>query len=202
MKQRYTLTIADMELNVVSDDSPETVESLVGSVDRKMREILTTSRRCTKSEAALLCALDYCSDKVQALRKVKQQEALIDAKNTEITALSKENERLKVELETLRESLLAAQSARKEEALSFGAEESAEGAGTPEAAPEAPEQLAIPACEIASPSEAEAVPAAEPSAAEETPVREAIEPEEVEFDPTEIFRRVKANRSLRKGKRK
>ena len=40
MKQRYTITIADMEVNVISDGAPEAVEVLVGMVDRKMREIL------------------------------------------------------------------------------------------------------------------------------------------------------------------
>lgn len=192
MKQRYTLTIADMELNVVSDESPETVESLVGSVDRKMREILTSSRRCTKSEAALLCALDYCSDKVQALRKVKQQEALIDAKNTEIASLEKENDKLKVELETLRESLLAAQCAKSEQTLSVEASDPTKEEKQPAKAIEAPEQLAIPESEIDTASVEEAP----------DPAKETVEPEDVEFDPTEIFRRVKANRSLRKGKRK
>ena len=109
MKQRYTITIADMEINVVSDESPETVESLVGSVDRKMREILVASRRCTKAEAALLCALDYCSDKVIANRKVKQLENTLLLKDAEIQELVKQSEKLRIELETLRESLLAAQ---------------------------------------------------------------------------------------------
>lgn len=199
MKQRYTLTIADMELNVVSDESPETVESLVGSVDRKMREILTSSRRCTKSEAALLCALDYCSDKVQALRKVKQQEALIDAKNTEIASLEKENDKLKVELETLRESLVAMQSLKNEKQISVKSEKAPE-----EKAPEAPEQLSILESDVETAPVTEEVPVS--SLAEETvePTSEQkqIEPEDVEFDPAEIFRRVKANRSLRKGKRK
>lgn len=194
MKQRYTLTIADMEINVISDESPETVESLVGSVDRKMREILTVSRRCTKSEAALLCALDYCSDKVQALRKVKQQEALIDEKNTAILALEKENDKLRVELETLRESLTAMQSLKNEKALSdeplteaVPKEEKTE-AETP--AENEPVQLTIEEPVPAEPSPEEAP--AEPEMAH-------VEPEDVEFDPTEIFRRVKANRSFRKG---
>lgn len=194
MKQRYTLTIADMEINVISDESPETVESLVGSVDRKMREILTVSRRCTKSEAALLCALDYCSDKVQALRKVKQQEALIDEKNTAILALEKENDKLRVELETLRESLTAMQSLKNEKALSDEPlteavpEEEKTEAETP--AENEPVQLTIEEPVPAEPSPEEAP--AEPEMAH-------VEPEDVEFDPTEIFRRVKANRSLRKG---
>ncbi|MBR0454441.1 MAG: cell division protein ZapA, partial [Clostridia bacterium] len=58
MRQRYTITIADIEMNVISDESPEAVEALVGLVDRKMREICAGSKRCSKSEAALLCALD------------------------------------------------------------------------------------------------------------------------------------------------
>ena len=190
MKQRYTLTIADMELNVVSDESPEAVESLVGSVDRKMREILTSSRRCTKSEAALLCALDYCSDKVQALRKVKQIEAQLDAKTSALLAIEKENDRLKIELETLRASLLSAQSIKSEQALSNESAPSAKEEKQPDPSVDAPEQLAIPEIDSIS---AEDVP---------TPEKEQVEPEEVEFDPTEIFRRVKANRSLRKGKRK
>ena len=194
MKQRYTLTIADMEINVISDESPETVESLVGSVDRKMREILTVSRRCTKSEAALLCALDYCSDKVQALRKVKQQEALIDEKNTAILALEKENDKLRVELETLRESLTAMQSLKNEKVISDEPlteavpEEEKTEAETP--AENEPVQLTIEEPVPAEPSPEEAP--AEPEMAH-------VEPEDVEFDPTEIFRRVKANRSLRKG---
>ena len=199
MKQRYTLTIADMELNVVSDESPETVESLVGSVDRKMREILTSSRRCTKSEAALLCALDYCSDKVQALRKVKQQEALIDAKSTEIASLEKENDKLKVELETLRESLAAMQSLKNEQHLSTEFEKAPEGKMS-----DSPEQLTILASDVNDVPVLESSPTSSPEeeTAESASEQKQIEPEDVEFDPTEIFRRVKANRSLRKGKRK
>lgn len=200
MKQRYTLTIADMELNVISDESPETVESLVGSVDRKMREILTTSRRCNKSEAALLCALDYCSDKVQALRKVKQQEAVIDEKNTLIQSLEKENDKLRVELETLRESLVAMQNLKTEHTLAEEptAEKEPE---TEDATVSEPEQLTIDAPEEEILVAEETTPEIVEASAE--PEKTTVEPEDVEFDPTEIFRRAKANRSFRKsGKRK
>ena len=40
MKQKYTITIADVQMNVIAEESPDTVEGLVGMVDRKMREIL------------------------------------------------------------------------------------------------------------------------------------------------------------------
>ena len=77
MHQKYTLTISDIEINVISDESPEAVEALVSIVDRKMREISSKSRNCSKAEAAILCSLDYCSDKIRAQRKIKALEAKI-----------------------------------------------------------------------------------------------------------------------------
>ena len=207
MKQRYTITIADMEVNVVSDGSPEAVESLVGIVDRKMREILLANRRCSKSEAALLCALDYCSDKLDAMRKQKQLEGTLDMKDAELRsmqkeldALKKDNDKLLFELETLRESLLAAQAQKREEALAKEAEAIEEAPAAP--AEETVEQITI--------AEVEEAPAETPETEEpkteapavEAPAeepKETIAPEDVEFDPTEIFRRAKANRSIRKG---
>ena len=76
MKQKYRITIADIEMNVISDESPEAVEALVGLVNRKMNDIMGPGRQCPKSEAALLCALDYCSDRIKAQRKLKALESL------------------------------------------------------------------------------------------------------------------------------
>ena len=83
MKQKYTLSIADVVLNVTVDEAPETVEYIVGVIDRKMREILLKSRYCPKTQAALLCALDLCAD------KLKTREEL-EAVRDELTAISDE----------------------------------------------------------------------------------------------------------------
>ena len=85
MKQKYTLSIADVVLNVTVDEAPEKVEYIVGVIDRKMRDILLKSKYCPKTQAALLCALDLCADKVKAKEE-------IDALNDEIASL---NEKLK-----------------------------------------------------------------------------------------------------------
>ena len=72
MKQKYSLSIADVILNVTVDESPEVVEYVTGVVDRKMREILLKSKYCPKTQAALLCALDLCTDKVKAKEEIEE----------------------------------------------------------------------------------------------------------------------------------
>ncbi len=102
MKQKYTITISDVEMNVVTDESPEAVEALVGLVDRKMREITQNSRSCPKSEAALLCALDYCSERIKSQRKVKALETKLAFTETAMEELEAENEELRKELDRLK----------------------------------------------------------------------------------------------------
>lgn len=102
MKQKYTITVADVEMNVISDESAEAVEALVGIVDRKMREISLMSKSCSKTEAALLCALDYCSERIKTQRKLKALESKLALTETAVDELELENERLRRELELIR----------------------------------------------------------------------------------------------------
>ena len=101
MRQKYTITIADIEMNVITEESPETVEGLVGIVDRKMREIAAASKRCSKTEAALLCSLDYCSEKIKAQRKIKALEAKLALLENAIDELDAENAELRQKIEDL-----------------------------------------------------------------------------------------------------
>ena len=95
MRQKYTITVADIQMNVISEESPEAVEALVGLVDRKMREICSASKSCSKSEAALLCALDYCSERIKIQRKLKALEAKLAMTEATLEEVLMENEELK-----------------------------------------------------------------------------------------------------------
>lgn len=98
MKQKYTIRISDIEMNVITEESPEAVEALVAIVDRKMREIEGASKRCSKSEAALLCALDSCSERIKAQRKIKLLESKLALAETTVEELEIENEELKKQI--------------------------------------------------------------------------------------------------------
>ena len=98
MKQKYTITVADMELSIISDAAPDEVENIVGMLDRRMRDINLKSPRCTKNEAAILCALAYCSERIsmqEAFKKVEKDSFRFAA----------ENEKLKKTIENMQEEL-------------------------------------------------------------------------------------------------
>ena len=107
MKSRYTITIADMQMNVLTEESEASVNELVTTIDRRIREINTRSRHCSKTEAALLCALDYCADKFKAQRRQKSLEAQLTVAAAQINSLKAENAELKAQINALEEAITA-----------------------------------------------------------------------------------------------
>ena len=101
MKQKYTLTIADMEINVVTDAPHESVEKIVGIIDRRMREIALKSKKCTKNEAALLCALDLCADKLALKEKLDEVEDTLEERNEKFEHLCEKHELVQKNCERL-----------------------------------------------------------------------------------------------------
>ena len=62
MKNKYTLNIDGISLCVKTDESEESVMEVSGMLSRRIRSIHTSSPSCSKTEAALICALECCSD--------------------------------------------------------------------------------------------------------------------------------------------
>jgi cell division protein ZapA (FtsZ GTPase activity inhibitor) len=189
MKQKYTLVISDVELNVVTEASKEAVEKIVGILDRKMRDINLKSYRCTKNQAALLCALEYCSEKLELqdrnaeLEEIAEQDAAtIAEQENKIAELQAEIEKLQGENEIMHNILERAAASTKR--MMGNHEPAAEVTEAPEAAeaseaPEAPEAPEMPQA------------AEEPEASQAPEVTEALEepeaPEQltVDFDEAE-----------------
>ncbi len=104
MKYKHTITIADIQMNIITEEETEVVEAMVGVLDRRIREIfLKSENRCTKIEAALLCALDYCSEKSKLQETVNRLEEEmrgvdINAMLSELAELKAENDKLASQL--------------------------------------------------------------------------------------------------------
>ena len=103
MKQKYTLVISDVELNVVTDASKEAVEKIVGILDRKMRDINLKSYRCTKNQAALLCALEYCSEKLELQDRNAELEELAEQDAATIAEQENQTAELQAEMKKLQD---------------------------------------------------------------------------------------------------
>ena len=101
-RKKYNVTIADMELRIITDEDSETVSRIVGIIDRRIREIQLKSPRCSKNEAAILCALDYCGEKMT----YQEQNVVLEKEVTEATSnvhsLQKEVAKLKETLATVK----------------------------------------------------------------------------------------------------
>ena len=153
MKKKYSLSIADVELNVTVDESPETVEYIVGVIDRKMRDILLKSRYCPKTQAALLCALDLCADKVKAKEEIDRLQDEIETLKASLKAsddkyaraqgisIALEGEKARLEIENMKLRALVDEAKKGGEVsdadiealgLSDGASPAAETQGEPE----------------------------------------------------------------------
>lgn len=146
MKQKYNITVADMQLNILSDASAEEVENIVGILDRRMRDINLKSPRCTKNEAAILCALSYCSERLavqEAYKKVEKDAFRYAAENER---LKKQVEELQAELENVRQDNAVMRSILDRAAETAQQTQAAEP--TPETAPSAPVTSEQPAAEI------------------------------------------------------
>ena len=113
MNQNYTITVAGIDLNVLSDRSAESVETVVASLDRKMREIFLHSPTCSKNEAALLCALEYCASHMAEEEHLAELEENSVKYQAQIANLTSENERLKAALDKLLTEKREAEAAAK-----------------------------------------------------------------------------------------
>ena len=65
VKEKRIITIDGIDLCVRTDESDEVLTEAVDRLNRNMRAIHSKAKNCSRVEAALICALDFCSDAVK-----------------------------------------------------------------------------------------------------------------------------------------
>lgn len=91
MKQVYRVTIAGLPLNIVTEEEESYLLSLTDKLSRTVNDIVMHNRSASKTDAALLCALDGMDAKMKLQEK-------IDTLDSENERLRAENEKLKGKL--------------------------------------------------------------------------------------------------------
>ena len=168
MKQKYSLNIADIELNVITDAEPEIVNKVSGQLDRKMREIFLQSRSITRNEAAMLCAMEFCFDRMSNQTQVTELEALNAKYDEVLRVLKAKNDELCAEVESLErenELLRSLITTKKDE-------NETEAAAAPEVKPVSPSEF----LDQVAKAQIEAAPAKAPRKRRTKPAPAAAEP--------------------------
>jgi cell division protein ZapA (FtsZ GTPase activity inhibitor) len=101
MKQKHTLNIANIQICVVTDATPDEVARITGLLDRKIREI-TLKSRCPKTEAALLCALECVAERIGLTERTAELEDKCVKYGVVLEGLKDRNAELTAELERMR----------------------------------------------------------------------------------------------------
>lgn len=99
---KYTVTIADVELCINTEESPDMVEKLVETVDSRMRGILSMNPRLSKSMAAIFCAVDYCADKLKGESNKRAMEKDLKKLTSELEKLKEDYAALSAEADEVR----------------------------------------------------------------------------------------------------
>jgi hypothetical protein len=102
MKKKYTLNIANIQISIVTDASPEEIEHIRGLLDRKIREI-TTKSRCPKTEATLLCAMEFAADRMGMQDQITILEERCDKYEIVLEGLKERTREQTAEIERLRQ---------------------------------------------------------------------------------------------------
>ncbi|MBR6915991.1 MAG: cell division protein ZapA, partial [Clostridia bacterium] len=90
-KRKIDVEIAGLKMSLVTDETESFVDSVVRRVNDFMNSLLQSSRNRTRLDAALLCALDFCSDKLTAEKRVRNLEAQISLYDVNLRKARAEN---------------------------------------------------------------------------------------------------------------
>ena len=96
-KRKVDLNIAGIQMSLITDESEAHVASITRRMDERMSALLSNVK-LSKLDAALLCALDFCSDKIVAEKRLRNLEAQVSLYEVNLRRLKSEVTALKNKL--------------------------------------------------------------------------------------------------------
>lgn len=138
-KRRYEIQVAGAQLAIISDEREEFINTLVENLDAQIREITVSSKRSSTLDAAILCALEYYSEKIKAEKRARNLEAQISLYDANLRRFRDENLALREKLDALTGNAEAAASETEPESDEADGDKAAEEAKAKEAKEETAE---------------------------------------------------------------
>lgn len=108
MRQKFSVTVADVTMNIVCDETQQTIDTATQAVNNQIQALSAAAgNSCTRTEAALLVGLDYAARNIHLEERVKELEEFLHhadptGDNFEASMLRGENETLRAELQVSR----------------------------------------------------------------------------------------------------
>ena len=107
MKQKFSVTVAGVPMNIVCEETQETIDTAVKTLNTQLQALSNANRSCSRTETALLSALDYVTRCLHLEERVKELEEFLHradptGDNFEASLLRGENETLRAELQVSR----------------------------------------------------------------------------------------------------
>lgn len=96
--EKYDIEVAGIAMTVKTDENEDFVKYVVAELDGRIRTMTQKNMNCSKTEAAILSALDYCCEKIRFEKKIKNLEAQVALYTANVNRLKSENQELKAKL--------------------------------------------------------------------------------------------------------
>ena len=97
IKRKVDLNVAGITISVITDEADIFVKAIEKKMDEEMRALLRNVR-LSQFDAAMLCAIDFCADKLSAEKKLRNLEAQVSLYEVNLRRLKNEVASLKKQL--------------------------------------------------------------------------------------------------------
>lgn len=95
MKEKYTVEVAGLQISIVTDEEEEYIRGIADKLDKQVNAVIMSKGRCTKTEAAIFCALDCMDARSKTEGELEIIRRQLAAYMKDIDDLKAENDELK-----------------------------------------------------------------------------------------------------------